>query len=98
MVFTHLPSNASLIVAALMPNVTLTIAFLLLRSSLSQLDVPARQSYVMTMVPEEERSSAASVTNVPSSLAPAVAPISHRSLHGMKTFDLILYYTTPLNT
>jgi predicted MFS family arabinose efflux permease len=65
MVYTHLPSNGFLILAALMPNATLTMIFLLLRSSLSQMDVPARQSYVMAMVPPEERAVAAMVTNVP---------------------------------
>jgi predicted MFS family arabinose efflux permease len=75
MVYTHLPSNAFLILAALMPNATLAIVFLLLRSSLSQMDVPARQSYVMAIVPTEERAIAASVTNVPRSLAAALAPL-----------------------
>jgi predicted MFS family arabinose efflux permease len=75
MVFTHLPSNAMLIVAALMPTPALTMAFLLLRSSTSQMDVPARQSYVMAVVPPEERAAAATVTNVPRSLASALAPL-----------------------
>ena len=75
MVFTHLPSNGFLLLAALMPNAPLTILFLLLRSCLSQMDVPARQSYVMAMVPDEERAGAASVTNVPRSLASALGPI-----------------------
>ena len=76
MVYTHLPSNAFLFLAAIMPNATLTIVFLLFRFSLSQMDVPARQSYVMAMVPPEERAAAASVTNVPRSLATALAPVS----------------------
>jgi MFS family permease len=75
MVYTHLPSNAFLLIAALMPNAALTIVFLLFRASLSQMDVPARQSYVMAMVPPEERATAASVTNVPRSLASAMGPI-----------------------
>jgi MFS family permease len=75
MVYTHLPSNAFLLLAAVMPNATLTMVFLLLRFSLSQMDVPARQSYVMAMVPPEERGAAASVTNVPRSLATALAPV-----------------------
>ncbi|HLF71592.1 MAG TPA: MFS transporter [Dehalococcoidia bacterium] len=74
MVYTHLPANLFLIIAALMPSAPLAIAFLLLRTSLSQMDVPARQSYVMAMVPPEERAAAASVTNVPRSLASALAP------------------------
>ena len=76
MVYTHLPSNAFLFLAAIMPNATLTMLFLLFRFSLSQMDVPARQSYVMAMVPPEERAAAASVTNVPRSLATALAPVS----------------------
>jgi MFS family permease len=75
MVYTHLPSNGLLLIAAFMPSAALTITFLLLRSSLSQMDVPARQSYVMAMVPGEERATAASVTNVPRSLASAISPI-----------------------
>ena len=76
MAYTHMPSNVFLILAALMPNATLTMVFLLLRLSLSQMDVPARQSYVMAMVPPEERAAAAGVTNVPRSLATALAPIA----------------------
>jgi len=74
MVYTHLPANAFLIVAALMPNAALAITFLLLRMSMSSMDVPARQSYVMSVVPPEERAAAASVTNVPRSLAAAATP------------------------
>jgi MFS family permease len=75
MVFTHLPSNMLLIIAALMPTAGLTMLFLLLRASMSQMDVPARQSYVMAVVPPEERAAAATVTNVPRSLASAIAPL-----------------------
>ena len=69
MVFTHLPANAFLIAAAFMPTAPLALGCLLARSALSQMDVPARQSYVMAVVPPEERAAAASVTNVPRSLA-----------------------------
>jgi MFS family permease len=75
MVFTHLPANAFLILAALMPTAPLAIACLLIRASMQSMDIPARQSYVMAVVPPEERAAAASVTNVPRSLASAVAPI-----------------------
>ncbi|XXZ35583.1 MFS transporter [Sorangium sp. So ce321] len=75
MVYTHLPSNVLLILAALMPTAPLAVGFLLLRMCLSQMDVPARQSYVMAVVPPEERPAAASVTNVPRSLAAALAPL-----------------------
>jgi MFS family permease len=75
MVFTHIPANLFLIAAAFMPNVELTVTFLLLRMAFSQMDVPARQSYVMAVVPPAERAAAASVTNVPRSLASALAPL-----------------------
>jgi predicted MFS family arabinose efflux permease len=75
MVYTHLPSQVLLVLVPLMPTAPLAVAFLLLRMTLSQMDVPARQSYVMAMVPPEERPAAASVTNVPRSLAAAVAPL-----------------------
>jgi MFS family permease len=75
MVFTHLPANGFLILAAFMPNATLAVAALLARSALSQMDVPARTSYVMAVVSPAERPAAASVTNVPRSLASAVPPI-----------------------
>nr|WP_205528349.1 MFS transporter [Desertimonas flava] len=75
MVFTHLPANALLILAAFMPSAPLAIAALLARSALSQMDVPARTSYVMAVVSPAERPAAASVTNVPRSLAAALPPI-----------------------
>lgn len=74
MVFTHLPSNVFLILVALMPTLPLAVLFLLARSALSQMDVPARSSYVMAVVSPEERPAAASVTAVPRSLAAAVSP------------------------
>jgi MFS family permease len=86
MVYTHLPSNGLLILAALMPTAPLAIALLLLRLSLSQMDVPARQSYVMAVVPPEERAAAASVTNVPRSLAAAVTPLLAGAMLQRTTF------------
>lgn len=76
MVYTHLPANILLILAGVMPNVTAAVACLLLRMCLSNMDVPARQSYVMAVVPPEERAAAASVTNVPRSLAAALTPVA----------------------
>jgi predicted MFS family arabinose efflux permease len=75
MVYTHLPANVFLILAALMPTAPLSIACLLLRMAVSQMDVPARQAFVMAVVPPEERAAASSVTNVPRSLAAALAPL-----------------------
>ncbi|MEQ1702114.1 MAG: MFS transporter [Ilumatobacteraceae bacterium] len=74
MVFTHLPANCFLIAAAFMPSMPLAVAMLVLRSLLSSMDVPARTSYVMAVVSPEERAAAASVTNVPRSLAGALPP------------------------
>jgi MFS family permease len=74
MVYTHLPANLFLVAAGLMPRLELAVAFLLLRASVSSMDVPARQAFVMAVVPPEERAAAASLTNVPRSLAAAVPP------------------------
>jgi len=75
MVFTHLPASLLLIATGVMPNATAAVACLLVRMCVSNMDVPARQSYVMSVVPPEERAAAASVTNVPRSLAAAVTPV-----------------------
>lgn len=75
MVYTHLPANLFLIAAGVMPTAPLAVACLLARMALSQMDVPARQAYVMAMVPPEERVAAAALTNVPRSLAAAVPPL-----------------------
>ena len=74
MVFTHIPSSLFLILAAFSPNLYLALGLLLLRSALSQMDVPTRTSYVMAVVTPAERPAAASVTAVPRSLASAISP------------------------
>lgn len=74
MVFTHLPSSIFLILAAFAPTLPLAVALLVLRSLLSQMDVPTRSSYVMAVVEPAERPAAASVTAVPRSLASALSP------------------------
>ncbi len=76
MVFTHLPAQLLLISAALVPNLGLAVACLIARSLLSAMDVPARNSYVMAVVSPPERAAAASVTNVPRSLASALPPLA----------------------
>jgi MFS family permease len=86
MAYTHLPANVFLVTAAFMPNATWAVTFLLLRMSLSQMDVPARQSYVMSVVPPEERAAAASVTNVPRSLAAATTPLLAGAMLAHTTF------------
>jgi hypothetical protein len=74
MVFTHIPSSVCLILAAISSNLWLVLALLLVRSALSQMDVPTRTSYVMAVVTPPERTAAASVTAVPRSLASSVSP------------------------
>jgi MFS family permease len=75
MVFTHLPSNLLLILVPLMPNLPLAILVLLARFSISQMDVPTRQSYTMAVVRPEERSAAAGVTGVARTAGAALAPV-----------------------
>ncbi len=74
MVFTHLPANIFLILAGIVPIAPLAITFLLARAALSQMDVPVRPALVMRLVEPDERAAAASVTNVPRSLATAMTP------------------------
>ena len=74
MVYTHIPSSIFLILTAFSPNLILALALLLLRSALSQMDVPTRTSYVMAVVTPAERTAAASVTAVPRSLASSISP------------------------
>jgi MFS family permease len=74
MVFTHIPSSVCLIAAAFAPNLTWVLGLLLVRSALSQMDVPTRTSYVMAVVTPTERAAAASVTAVPRSLASSISP------------------------
>ena len=75
MVFTHLPSNVLLILVPLMPTLPLAVAVLLLRFSLSQMDVPTRQSYVISVVEPDERSAAAGVTGIARTTGAALSPI-----------------------
>jgi MFS family permease len=74
MVFTHLPSNILLVLVPFMPTAWLAVALLLLRFSISQRDVPARQSYTMAVVEPDERSAAAGVTGIARSIGAAVSP------------------------
>jgi MFS family permease len=75
MVFTHLPSSLCLLLIPFMPSLGPVIVLLLIRSALSQMDVPTRTSYVMAVVTPAERTAAASVTSIPRSLAAAAAPV-----------------------
>jgi MFS family permease len=74
MVFTHLPANVCLVLAALAPSLPIALGLLMVRSALSSMDVPTRTAYVMAVVTPAERSAAASFTAVPRSLAAALSP------------------------
>jgi MFS family permease len=74
MVFTHVPSNILLILVPLMPSLPLAVAMLLLRFSISQMDVPTRQSYTMAVVSPDERSAAAGMTSIARSVGAAISP------------------------
>jgi MFS family permease len=74
MVFTHVPSNLLLIAVPFMPTLSLAVAVLLLRFAISQMDVPARQSYTVAVVAPEERSAAAGITGVARTTGAALSP------------------------
>ncbi len=105
MVFTHIPANLFLIATAFAPSAPVAIGLIFARFALSSMDVPARQALVMSLVPPEERPAAASITNVPRSLAAALSPLLAGALlqagafqwalvlgGGLKiSYDLLLY-------
>jgi MFS family permease len=106
MVYTHIPSNVLLMLVPLMPTLPLAIAVLLLRFSISQMDVPARQSYTMAVVAPDERSAAAGVTGIARTVgaslspmiagpllgAPALSGVPFLLAGGLKiVYDLLLY-------
>jgi MFS family permease len=74
MVFTHIPSNVLLILVAFAPTLPFAIALYLARMALSQMDVPTRQSYIVAVVEEDERTAAAGITNISRNVAQAVSP------------------------
>jgi MFS family permease len=75
MVFTHIPSNLLLCLVPFMPNLTSAIIVLLLRFSISQMDVPTRQSYTMAIVSPDERSAASGVTSIARSVGASMSPV-----------------------
>jgi len=108
MVVTHLPSNILLILVPLMPTLPLAILVLLLRFSISQMDVPTRQSYTMAVVPPEERSAAGGFTGVARTTGAALGPLFVGFLFARPSlinapffiagtlkivYDLLLYYS-----
>ena len=84
MVFTHIPSNILLILVGFAPSLPLAIGLYLARNALSQMDVPTRQSYIVSVVDEDERTAAAGITNVSRNVAQAISP----SLMGYILFSL----------
>lgn len=106
MVYTHIPSNIMLCLVPLMPNFWAAVAMLLLRASISQMDVPVRQSFTMAVVSPDERSAASGITTVARSIGAAASPLLAGTLManpllfstpffiagGLKiTYDLLLY-------
>jgi MFS family permease len=83
-VFTHIPSNILLILVGFAPSLPLAIGLYLVRNALSQMDVPTRQSYIVSVVNEDERTAAAGITNVSRNVAQAISP----SLMGYILFSL----------
>jgi MFS family permease len=75
MVFSHLPSNLLLLAVPLMPTLPLAAGLLFLRFSISQLDVPTRQSYTMAVVAPDERAAAAGVTGMARTVGASLAPV-----------------------
>jgi len=74
MVFTHIPSNILLILLAFAPTFSIAIILYLVRMALSQMDVPTRQSYIVAVVKEDERTAAAAITNTSRNISQAVSP------------------------
>jgi MFS family permease len=74
MVYTHIPSNILLILVPFMPTLPLAVIALLLRFSISQMDVPTRQSYTMAVVSPDERSAAMGVTSIARSVGAMLSP------------------------
>ena len=92
MVFTHLPSNVLLILVPLMPNLPLAVLVLLARFSISQMDVPTRQSYTISVVDPDERSAAAGVTGIARTTGSAISPLIAAPLVGMASLAAVPFY------
>lgn len=92
MVFTHLPSNILLLCVPLMPDVNWAVALLLLRYSISQMDVPTRQAYTMAVVLPDERSAAAGVTAVARSIGGSISPMLATILVGSPRWMSIPFF------
>jgi MFS family permease len=93
MVFTHIPSNVLLILVAFAPTLPIAIAFYLARMALSQMDVPTRQSYVVGVVNEDERTAAAGITNISRNVAQSIS----RSIAG-SILQSLAFLSAPFNS
>jgi MFS family permease len=89
MVFTHLPSNVLLLLVPFMPTLPLAVGVLLLRFSISQMDVPTRQSYTMAVVAPDERSAAAGVTGIARTVGASIAPLVAGPLYAVPALSSI---------
>jgi MFS family permease len=92
MVWTHLPSNLLLLLVPLMPTLGTAVGVLLLRFSISQMDVPTRQSYTVAVVAPDERSAAAGVTGVARSIGAAVPPLFAAALFGQEALRSLPFF------
>jgi len=92
MVVTHLPSNVLLILIPLMPTLPLATLMLLLRFSISQMDVPTRQSYTMAVVAPDERAAAAGITGVARTTGAALSPLFAGLLFGRPSWMNVPFY------
>lgn len=92
MVYTHLPSNVLLILVPLMPNLSLAVLVLLARFSISQMDVPTRQSYTMAVVDPDERSAAAGVTGIARTLGASISPLIAAPMVGVAALAAVPFY------
>jgi MFS family permease len=92
MVFTHLPSNVLLMLVPLMPTVELAVLVLLARFAISQMDVPARQSYTVSIVDPDERSAAAGITGVARTTGSALSPLIAAPLFAVPTLAAVPFF------
>jgi MFS family permease len=92
MVWTHLPSNVLLMLVPVMPTFGWAVTLLLLRHSISQMDVPARQSYVNAVVPAGERSAANGVTGTARQLGTALAPLCAGPMLGVVALASVPFF------
>jgi predicted MFS family arabinose efflux permease len=92
MVLTHLPSNVLLVLVPLAPSLPVAIALLLARFSISQMDVPTRQSYTLAVVDPDERSAAAGVTGISRTVGSALAPLAAAPLYASAALARVPFF------